>query len=724
MISHHNLFSLILLFVATTNIFANIDGSVLDSSSNEPIIGARVSISKTLLGDIVDYKGTFSIKTNLDTFLLEVNSPGYEKFTHVIKGEKHLNIKLNRVSYQSNEIIVSANKKTEFIQDVPISLSIITKNEFSLRNITSIDYALQYVPGVEVNQDNVSIRGSSGFSFGIGTRAIFLQDGIPLLSADNNDIKFDIIPILFVDRIEVIKGAGSALYGTSALGGVINVITSDPTSQLLVRSRIYSGVYDSPKYEQWKWNNTPLVNKGFDIGITKQFGSYGLMTSVSGFDKDSYRRYDGLGRISFFIKQLYNFDENSKIDLTANYSTSKSDDWVYWNSLDSALIPPTNTDESIKFLSNKFALSSQFKQILNNYSFFNIKLGLFHTFFTNQLDKNQSELRESNGNTYFIEGQYSNNLDENNSLITGIESRLNNVNSYSYGNNNQTLIGTYAQLENTNIKNLTATIGIRTDKELLDTIKTDIEYSPKLGLNYSISDDLKLRGSYGRGFRAASIAERFASVNFQGFEVTSNPHLKSEISQSIELGVRYDILNSENYLNLDLSGFYNKYDGLIEPTFETNAATMIKFKNIIEAEISGFELDLDYKYKTVINLKTSLTYLNPRNIIENKDLKYRSNVLWYSSLNYKLLPFEFQVDYRYKSKYNEIDNRLGITVKDYNLKIDAHILDISLSLYSDILGTKSKFTINLKNALNYYYLEMVGNMAPIRFLNFQIETEI
>ena len=145
---------------------------------------------------------------------------------------------------------------------------------------------------MEVNQDNVSIRGSSGFSFGVGTRTIFLQDGFPLLSADNNDIKFDIIPLLFVDRVEVIKGAGSALYGTSALGGVINVLTSKPSDQGKLRTRIYSGIYDKPNYEQWDWSKKSLIDRGLDLAYSKKFGHYGVMGSLSLFSRASYKRYD------------------------------------------------------------------------------------------------------------------------------------------------------------------------------------------------------------------------------------------------------------------------------------------------------------------------------------------------------------------------------------------------------------------------------------------------
>jgi len=726
MISHRNLFKYIflLLLITSISVIADVKGVIVDNDNKEPIIGARVSVLNTLLGDITDRKGYFFIKSSSDSLLLEIIYAGYEKKTIVANSKDSIIINLERKTYHSNELIVSANKKTESIQNVPISVSLIKSEDFSTRNISSIDYALQYVPGVEVNQDNVSIRGSSGFSFGVGTRTIFLQDGFPLLSADNNDIKFDIIPILFIDRVEVIKGAGSALYGTSALGGVINVLTAKPSTNPLIRMRLYSGLYDTPKYEQWNWSDNNLTNKGLDLAYSQKFGDYGIMGSVSLFSRDSYKRYDKSDRISLFLKQLYDFSDYTNFEQTANYSTSVTDDWVYWNGLDSALIPPTNTDESIAITSNKLAISTNVKHIINDISFLNFKLGVFNTYFSNMLDADNSEYRESTGNTYFFETQYSNSINDENSLISGIESRINQVNSFTYGDNTQTILGAYTQLENKSISSLIATVGIRTDQELLDTIDTKIQFSPKFGLNYSINDDITLRGSYGRGFRAASLAERFASVQFQGFNVIANTKLKSEISQSFEIGCSYDIINSNEYLNIDISGFYNKYEDLIEPTFEENSQAVIKFMNIIEAEISGVEIDLTFETEKNFTFKSSLTYLNPKNIVENKDLKYRSNYLWYNTLNYQLLPFELQFDYRYKSKYNEIDDILGLTIKNHDLKIDAHILDISLSVYSDLFDTKTKFTMNVKNALNYYYLEMVGNMAPIRFLNFQIESEL
>jgi len=723
MISHRNLFS-ILIFIFASSIAFSIDGKVLNIENREPVIGASVNIEGTSKGNITDVNGQFRIESDLDSIVIIIEYPGFEKYSAKLKNKPGIEIGLSPFSFNSRELIVSANKKVEAKQDVPISVSTIAKEQLSTRNITSVDYALQYVPGVEVNQDNVSIRGSSGFSFGIGSRAIFLQDGFPLLSADNNDIKFDIIPILFIDRVEVVKGAGSALFGTSALGGVVNIITSEPSKEATIRARLFGGGYTDTKYNQWNWSEKILINSGLDLGYSQKFNDYGISASFSLFDRNSYKRYDESERYSAYLKQSYEINDNSKIYATLNYSTSETDDWVYWNGLDSALIPPTGTDESVRIKSDKLAFSTRYRNILSESSLIDIRAGLFNTFFSNMLEEDDSEFRESSGTSYYFEPQYSLNINKNNSLISGFELRVNDINSQTYKSVTQNVLGGFVQLENKSIDNLIATIGLRADKEILVDIETKPRYSPKLGLNYKLNERVNIRGSFGFGFRVASLAERFATVEFQGFSVVENPSLESEKSQSIELGFSADLIKTDHFLNLDISGFNNKFEDLIEPVLGVGSATQIQFQNITEARINGAEINLEYKFKNNFEFLTSLTYLNPEDLTVNKDLKYRSNILFYNTLIYRLMPFQIQLDYRYKSKYNEVDGELGLAIDNYDLKIDAHILDFSLSAFSDFLGTKSKFTFNVKNALNYYYLDMVGNMAPIRFINFQIETEL
>src|SRR5260221_12972872 len=104
---------------------------------------------------------------------------------------------------------------------------------------------------------------------------------MPFLSADDGEIKFDALPIMNVDRIEVVKGAGSALYGSSALGGVINVITRNPSEGLHGAINAFAGVYDQVKYPEWRIPDS-LVKRRFasvEGGLTGTDGETGLLGS-------------------------------------------------------------------------------------------------------------------------------------------------------------------------------------------------------------------------------------------------------------------------------------------------------------------------------------------------------------------------------------------------------------------------------------------------------------
>ncbi|MFI5265031.1 MAG: TonB-dependent receptor, partial [Candidatus Kapaibacterium sp.] len=113
---------------------------------------------------------------------------------------------------------------------------------------------------------------------------LFLLDGMPFLSGDDGDVKFDALPIMNIDRIEVVKGAGSALYGSSALGGVINIITKNPSDDLHGAISANIGTYDKVKYPEWQIPDS-LVGRRFasieggamgKIGVTGLLGSFAL----------------------------------------------------------------------------------------------------------------------------------------------------------------------------------------------------------------------------------------------------------------------------------------------------------------------------------------------------------------------------------------------------------------------------------------------------------------
>ena len=103
----------------------------------------------------------------------------------------------------------------------------IPSDEFSKKNISNLENALRYVPGVNMTEDQISIRGSSGYSRGAGSRVLLALDGIPFYTGDTGETIWEMIPTAVIKRVEIIKGAASSLYGSTAIGGVINVITND-----------------------------------------------------------------------------------------------------------------------------------------------------------------------------------------------------------------------------------------------------------------------------------------------------------------------------------------------------------------------------------------------------------------------------------------------------------------------------------------------------------------
>jgi outer membrane cobalamin receptor len=112
---------------------------------------------------------------------------------------------------------------------------------------------MNQIPSVNISDSQVSIRSGSGFSYGAGSRVLMMVDEMPMISADAADIKWNFIPIENIEQVEVIKGASSALFGSSALNGVINFRTAYPKDKPQTSFTSYYGVYGTPRREELAW---------------------------------------------------------------------------------------------------------------------------------------------------------------------------------------------------------------------------------------------------------------------------------------------------------------------------------------------------------------------------------------------------------------------------------------------------------------------------------------
>ena len=130
------------------------------------------------------------------------------------------------------------------------------------KNTTNIQTAVDQIPGVNITDGQANIRGGSGWSYGAGTRVLVMVDDMPLISGDAGQAQWSLIATENINQVEIIKGAASALYGSSALNGIINIRTAFPSQREIDKNRLpgftkintHFGLIDKPKRAELNWN--------------------------------------------------------------------------------------------------------------------------------------------------------------------------------------------------------------------------------------------------------------------------------------------------------------------------------------------------------------------------------------------------------------------------------------------------------------------------------------
>ena len=180
-------------------------------------------------------------------------------------------------------MVVSAGRRDQDIEDISISMEIIRPELFDNKGLANLEEAIDQSPGVYAMDGQVSIRGGSGFAYGAGSRVLLLWNGMPLLSGDAGDTKWNAVPLECASQIEIMKGASSVLHGSGALNGVISISEREPTLKGETRFKIQSGIYGNPRRASLKWwSKSPLFHQA-EAYNSKMFKNVGYTISGNGF---------------------------------------------------------------------------------------------------------------------------------------------------------------------------------------------------------------------------------------------------------------------------------------------------------------------------------------------------------------------------------------------------------------------------------------------------------
>ena len=221
------------------------------------------------------------------------------------------------------DVVVTASKHGQNINEVSQSMEVVKQNFLVETQTTQMDKVLEKIPGIVVQKDEVSIRGASGFSYGAGSRVMVLLDDMPILSGDASDPRWDYYPVENIGQVEILKGASSALYGSSAMEGVINMKTTVAADTPYTMVKIYGGFYDHPQKIDsgfWAKQKNPLMISGVTVAHRETFGPVKMTASATFSNDDGYRQGDNsqISRANLFLQYTPIHDNRFVIEFSAN----------------------------------------------------------------------------------------------------------------------------------------------------------------------------------------------------------------------------------------------------------------------------------------------------------------------------------------------------------------------------------------------------------------------
>ncbi len=652
----------VLLFTILTSIalFAQtikITGVVLDAETGLPLEGVNVVISESQPILVTDRLGNFEF-----SFISENNSQivfsriGYKTYRLSIDQSQdlHLEIRLNPADITLGEVIVTSSRYSKLERDVALPLEVVSAEKLEKYLSISVPDALKNEPGIAVIRDGVwgtdiSIRGLSR------QNVVTLVDGNRIETATNLAAGLSLIDMFDIQRIEVIKGGVSSLYGTGATGGVINLTTKTPTyTDALQLSGTLSSGYSS-------------VNEGGIGNLSLTATSDKAFIKISGTARSAINTQTPQGILpnSQFNDNYFSGmagvipRENQELKISFQNFSGKDIGIPGGKSLPQTAIARYLFAERIMY-SAEYRLTNLLPFLVNT----SIK-------YFNQEIERSVELKPNAAATTLPRAIHKTNgiqlqtnwmLNDFNQLAAGIDfwqrkysgfreaivktgTTTKITTDYPVPNSKYASTGFFAQNESRMFENkLVITVGGRFDVIKVTNDETRnpayvntngvITYPPKnplasfsagkyddqswsgnIGLLYSLFEEVDVTFNFAHAFRSPVLEERFQYINLGGDVYLGNPNLKSERGNFIDVGFR--IWNDN--ISLKTNFFYNSFNDLVidKPII---VDSLYQKANVGKARLFGFDLGLEYNVMNRLICFASVSFVRGEDTDNETDL--------------------------------------------------------------------------------------------------------
>lgn len=639
-----------------------------------------------------------------------------------------------------NEVIVTATKTFRQLSNLPLPAKLISKNEIDKSSSSRLSDILDDQIGIFIVPD---FGGANGIQIqGLDSQyTLILIDGYPLIGRQSGTLDLDRISIGNIDKIEIIKGSSSSLYGTDAIGGVINLITSKAIDSISfdISSKISS--YSSKEYDL----NFGRISK--EAGV---LNAYFNLNHSDGYDlikSDLLKTVEPFKNYTGFLR--YNFERENWSFFSSIRIFNEEQDFRY-NEEDFGIIATTenNLNSSLNY-----GISDNLKFILDNY---------YTQYNSDENYLNSSSFEESYFKQSLFKSEFRSiiNVDDKNKLTLGLgynKEELDRNNFYKKSIS-QSSLNSFIQYEGFIFENTNYIFGARYDKH--EQYKS--EFSPSFSIRTQINDLINAKLSIGKGFKKPDFRQLYfnfsnsnSGYSVIGFnvanEVISNlrnlgqlanliipeneltGNLTPENSLSINLGFNF---KPNNNLLIDLNLFKNQINNLIDYRViatKINGQNIFSYYNLNKVITQGFEINSKIVLSNNFNFNIGYQFLLTRDVDAINDLKegkiyarlsnnssaFKINKDDYyglynrskNNINLKLnylfndeLSLYFKS--RFRSKYGLTDSNGNNLLDDYDKFVESHIIsDLSISQKFK----KLNITLGVDNLFNYTDPENIPN---------------
>lgn len=617
----------ILLTVASVTVFAEntngaarytIKGAVYDEYG-EPLPGASVVIIGTMLGAGTNSAGDFTLQVNEDKiYKLRISFTGYipEEVDARINGKSRVTVQLQPAENQLNEIVVTGSRVEKPLKEVPVLTRVITQKDIQILNPMNIESLLQYeLPGLQIGYNSMSQMPEITYQGVGGEYLLFLVDGerVSGEGADHN-VDFTRFNVDDIERIEVIKGSQSTIYGSNALGGVVNIITKEA-------NRPFTGNLSA----RYAGGN----GQKYSVSVGTKQNRFSSLSSLTYRTKDTYSVSDEKGKVTTTVQPDGTTTETlSAPGTTTVYGYSI---WDATQKFGYTFTDKLSADVKGSFYHNErdirlgkkyqdffidYTLNGKVKYLIDE----NQQLSASYIYDNYRKDKEYFDAgytrTDYRNRTQTARADYVGTFG-NHTLSAGMEANMEYLKHYMMKDSADASNETYALYLQEDWKiteTLNVIAGLRGDYHC----KYHLHVTPKISAMYQPCSVFTLRAGYSQGFRSPSLKELYQEYDMGGqgwMMLYGNADLKPETGNQYSISAEA----TKGGLNLSVSAYHNRFKNKIAYSSLGDGTSNMQYINAEKAKTTGVEAIVQWRIDCGLTLSGSYAYVDDYQEVDGKN---------------------------------------------------------------------------------------------------------